>query len=60
MSGAHAQLLYSPDAGWRIVDKHSSNGTKLNDHKLQPDVEMSLKNGDIVVLANVVLKVSIN
>ena len=60
MSGAHAQLLYSPDTGWRIVDKHSSNGTKLNDHKLQPDVEMSLKNGDIVILANVVLKVSIN
>jgi pSer/pThr/pTyr-binding forkhead associated (FHA) protein len=60
MSGVHAQLMFYPDTGWHIVDKHSSNGTKLNDHKLQPDVEMSLKNGDIVTLANVVLKVSIN
>ena len=60
MSGVHAQLMFYPETGWHIVDKHSSNGTKLNDHKLQPDVEMSLKNGDIVTLANVVLKVSIN
>lgn len=59
VSGAHAQLLYKADTGWCIVDKHSSNGTKLNDHKLQPDVEMSLKNDDIICLANVVLKVSI-
>lgn len=59
VSGAHAQLLYKADIGWCIVDKHSSNGTKLNDHKLQPDVEMSLKNDDIVSLANVVLKVSV-
>jgi len=60
MSGVHAQLMFYPETGWHIVDKHSSNGTKLNDHKLQPDVEMSLKNGDIVTLANVILKVSIN
>lgn len=59
VSGAHAQLLYKADTGWCIVDKHSSNGTKLNDHKLQPDVEMSLKNDDIVSVANVVLKVSV-
>ena len=60
MSGVHAQLMFYPETGWHIVDKHSSNGTKLNDHKLQPDVEMSLKNGDIITLANVILKVSIN
>ena len=60
ISGAHAQLKYNPATGWCIADKHSSNGTKLNDHQLQPDVEMSLKNGDILSLANVALKVSIN
>ena len=60
MSSVHAQLMFYPETGWHIVDKHSSNGTKLNDHKLQPDVEMSLKNGDSVTLANVVLKVSLN
>ena len=60
ISGVHAQLKYNAGSGWCVVDKHSSNGTKLNQHPLQPDVEMSLKNGDIVILANVVLKVSIN
>jgi hypothetical protein len=60
VSGVHAQLKYNAATGWCIVDKHSSNGTKLNQHPLQPDVEMSLKNGDIVGLANVNLQVSIN
>ena len=60
ISGTHAQLKFNPATGWAIADKHSSNGSRLNDHQLQPDVEMSLKNGDILTLANVVLKVSIN
>ena len=60
VSGVHAQLKYNAATGWCIVDKHSSNGTKLNQHPLQPDVEMSLKNGDIVGLANINLQVSIN
>ena len=59
VSGAHARLVFRADNGWSIADLNSSNGTKLNDHRLQPDVEMSLKNGDIVTIANVVLKVSI-
>ena len=59
ISGMHAQLKYNAGTGWCIADKHSSNGTKLNDHQLQPDVEMSLKNGDILSIANVVLKVSV-
>ena len=60
VSGSHAQLLYRQDTGWNIVDKGSSNGTKLNDHRLQPEVEMSIKNGDIVSVANVILQVIIN
>ena len=60
ISGVHAQLKYNATTGWCIVDKHSSNGTKLNQRPLQPDVEMSLKNGDIVGLANINLQVSIN
>ncbi len=59
VSGAHAQIKYTTTTGWSIADKHSSNGTRLNDHQLQPDVQMSLKNGDIISLANVPLKVSI-
>ncbi len=60
ISGVHAQLLYKPDSGWCIVDKHSSNGTKLNQRDLLPDVPMSIKSGDIVTLANINLQVSIN
>ena len=60
ISGVHAQLKYSAYSGWCIIDKHSSNGTKLNQHPIQPDVEMSLKNGDIVALANINLQVIIN
>lgn len=59
ISGVHAQLKYNASSGWCVVDKHSSNGTKLNQRPLQPDVEMSLNSGDILSLANVNLQVSI-
>ena len=59
ISGVHAQLIYKPDSGWCIIDKHSSNGTRLNQRDLQPDVPMSMKTGDIVTLANINLQVSI-
>ncbi len=60
VSGIHAQLIYKPDNGWCIIDKHSSNGTKLNQRDLMPDVPMTIKSGDIVTLANINLQVSIN
>jgi hypothetical protein len=59
VSGLHAQLKYNVNTGWSVVDKHSSNGTWLNQRQLQPDVEMSLKNGDILTIANINLQVSI-
>ncbi len=60
ISGVHAQLIYKPDSGWCIIDKHSSNGTKLNQRDLQPDIPMSIKSGDIITLANVNLQVMVN
>lgn len=60
VSGVHAQLKYKSESGWSVTDKHSSNGTKLNERPLQPDVDMSLKNGDILTVANVNLQVSIH
>ncbi len=60
ISGVHAQLIYKLDTGWCIIDKHSSNGTKLNQRDLLPDVPMSIKSGDIVTLANINLQVTIN
>lgn len=59
VSGVHAQLLFSPDKGWCVVDKHSSNGTKLNQRQIQPDVDMRLNNGDVLAIANVNLQVII-
>lgn len=59
VSGVHAQLKFHPNTGWCVVDKHSSNGTKLNQRQVQPDVDMTLKNGDILTLANVNLQVNI-
>ena len=59
VSGVHAQLKFRPNTGWCVVDKHSSNGTKLNQRQVQPDVDMTLKNGDILTLANVNLQVNI-
>ena len=60
VSGVHAQLKYNNATGWCVTDKHSSNGTKLNEHQLVPDVDMSLKSGDILTIANVNLQVNIN
>lgn len=59
VSGAHAQLKFVPGTGWCIADKHSSNGTRLNQRPLQPDVDMTLNNGDILQIANVNLQVII-
>ena len=59
VSGVHAQLRYVGESGWSIVDKHSSNGTRLNGRPIQPDVDMSLSDGDVVTIANVNLQVSI-
>ena len=59
VSGVHAQLKYNPGTGWCVTDKHSSNGTRLNQRQMQPDVDMTLNNGDILTIANVNLQVII-
>lgn len=60
VSGVHAQLSYRPGMGWSIADRHSSNGTKLNGHIIQPDVDMSIKTGDTITIANVNLQVNVS
>ena len=59
VSGVHAQLKYVAGSGWSVTDKHSSNGTKLNQRMIQPDVEMTLNNGDVLTIANINLQVII-
>lgn len=60
VSGVHAQLFYSQESGWCIMDKHSSNGTFLNRKRLQADMGIPLKNNDILSIANLNLQVVIN
>ena len=60
VSGVHAQLKFNPGVGWCVVDKHSSNGTMLNQRPIQPDVDMTLNSGDILTIANVNLQVIIS
>lgn len=60
ISSVHAQLIYKSDTGWCIIDKHSSNGTKLNERDIMPDIPMSIKSGDIVSLANINLQVTVS
>ncbi len=59
VSGVHAQLKFKNGTGWCVADKHSSNGTRLNDRPLQPDVDMTLNAGDVLTIANINLQVSI-
>ena len=59
VSGVHAQLKYKSDSGWCVIDKHSSNGTRVNQRQIQPDVEMTLNNGDVLTIANINLQVII-
>ena len=59
VSGVHAQLKYKAGSGWTISDKHSSNGTKVNQRPLQPDVDMTINNGDILTIANINLQVMV-
>ena len=60
VSGVHAQLKYNAASGWCVIDKHSSNGTQLNQRPIQPDVEMSLKTGDILSIANINFQVNVH
>lgn len=59
VSGLHAQLMYDQESGWGIVDKNSSNGTKVNGRQLVPEQFVLLKDGDVVDIANVNLQVRI-
>lgn len=59
ISGTHAQLGYSVQSGWTIMDRGSSNGTYVNGRKVNPNETLRIQNGDRVVLANVEFRVEI-
>lgn len=52
VSGYHAELLLLDNGEILLTDKGSKNGTFLNDKKLQPNVDVPIKRGDVVRFAD--------
>lgn len=55
VSGYHAELLLLDNGDILLADKASKNGTYLNDIRLAPNKEVSVKRGDTIRFANVPL-----
>ena len=63
ISNEHLYVIYENDT-WIIKDRHSTNGTMVNEKIIQPDAEYEVTDGDIVTLGksnnSVKLEVQIN
>jgi hypothetical protein len=57
ISSNHARVTRQ-GGGWLITDLKSTNKTYVNGAKLEPDIPVTIKNNDVVVLANVTFTVS--
>lgn len=55
ISAEHAVIIQR-DGGWWLADRGSTNGTSVNDRPVQGEV--GLKNGDIVAIGDVRLRVA--
>lgn len=59
VSGYHAELLLLDNGDILLTDKASKNGTYLNGIRLNPNKEVSVKRGDTIRFANVLLDWSV-
>ena len=55
VSGYHAELLLLDNGEILLTDKGSRNGTYLNDQRLQPNKDVSVKRGDAIRIADQLL-----
>lgn len=55
VSGYHAELLLLDNGDILLTDKASKNGTFVNDTRISPDKEVSVKRGDSIRFADVAL-----
>lgn len=53
ISSKHISANYNNLSGWTVMDLSSTNGTKLNGIKLEPNKPVKISSGDSLVLANV-------
>jgi ABC-type multidrug transport system ATPase subunit/pSer/pThr/pTyr-binding forkhead associated (FHA) protein len=51
VSGEHAQLLFDANGDLHVIDLNSTNGTFLNDRKLEPGVLYQIRTNDVLKLA---------
>ena len=58
VSNRHVEMV-KQDAGFVISDLNSTNGTLLNNQRLQPDIYVPLSNGSILRIGDDALGVSI-
>jgi pSer/pThr/pTyr-binding forkhead associated (FHA) protein len=54
VSGSHARIVYEAD-GFAVVDVGSTNGTRVNGQKLEPNAPQPLSDGDEVVFGQTAL-----
>lgn len=54
VSRQHAAIS-SSDGNFTIEDLHSSNGTWLNENKLEPNQPRALRNGDVIRLGQLII-----
>ncbi|MCF8242692.1 MAG: FHA domain-containing protein [Melioribacteraceae bacterium] len=59
ISSKHAQISYDSQRGWCITDLDSSNGTKYNGQKLQPNLSQPISDKSYILLANIEFYVQI-
>ena len=52
ISKLHAALIQGEQDDWQIADMGSTNGTKLNDRRLNKNQQVDLRTGDIVSFAS--------
>ena len=58
LSREHARITFTPEAGLRIQDLDSTNGTRLNGRQLQPRTPANVANDDEIELGDVKLRVA--
>ena len=58
LSREHARMSVEAEAGLRIQDLGSTNGTRLNGRRLQPETPASVANEDVIELGGVKLRVA--
>ena len=53
ISGHHCSLSLMEDGSYTLKDEGSTNGTRLNNQKLEPEQPMVLKDSDLIQVGNV-------